>query len=79
MDWLKEGEDVMAYARYYLDNVAIVFFNKSDQPQTIKVKVPKKYASSALKKHFDSKWSIMQNEISVVLPPHSFEILSSNF
>jgi cyclomaltodextrinase / maltogenic alpha-amylase / neopullulanase len=79
MDWLKEGEDVMAYARYYLDNVAIVFFNKSDQPQTIKVKVPQKYASSALKKHFDSKWSIIQNEISVVLPPHSFEILSSNF
>jgi cyclomaltodextrinase / maltogenic alpha-amylase / neopullulanase len=79
MDWLKEGDDVLAYARYYLDNVAIVFLNKSDKPQTIKVKVPEKYASAALKKHFDSKWSIIQNEISVMLPPHSFEILSSNF
>lgn len=79
MDWLKDSKDVLAYGRYYLDNVALVFMNKSDKVQTIKVKVPEKYANAAFKKHFDSKWSIKHNEISVVLPPHSFEILSSEF
>jgi glycosidase len=79
MDWLKEEKDVLAYARYYLDNVAIVFFNKSEVSKKIKVKLPDKYASAALKKHFNGNWSVINNEIIVELPPHSFEILSSNF
>ena len=76
-DLLKVGDKIMAYARYYFDSAALVFFNKDNKSIKFKVNLPKAYSSASLKKHFNGKFSIQNNEILIELPPHSFEIITT--
>jgi cyclomaltodextrinase len=77
-DLLKADDKVMAYARYYFDSAAIVFFNKDNKKIKYKVVLPKDYARSNLKKHFNGKFSLNNNELIIELEPHSFEIITTN-
>ncbi len=74
---LLADKKIMAYARYYFDNAAWVFFNKDSKIKKFKVSLPKAYASGSLKKSFDGKFSIQNNELLIELPPHSFEIITT--
>jgi glycosidase len=76
-DLLKVGDKIMAYARYYFDSAALVFFNKDNKSVKFKVNLPKAYSSASLKKHFNGKFSIQNNELLIELPPHSFEIITT--
>ncbi len=76
-DLLKVGDKIMAYARYYFDSAALVFFNKDNKSIKFKVNLPKAYSSASLKKHFKGKFSIQNNELLIELPPHSFEIITT--
>ncbi len=76
-DLLKVGDKIMAYARYYFDSAALVFFNKDNKSIKFKVNLPKAYSSASLKKHFNGKFSIQNNELLIELPPHSFEIITT--
>jgi glycosidase len=76
-DLLKVGDKIMAYARYYFDSAALVFFNKDNKSVKFKVNLPKAYSSASLKKHFNCKFSIQNNELLIELPPHSFEIITT--
>lgn len=76
-DLLKVDEKVMAYARYYFDSAALVFFNKDNKTVKFKVNLPKEYSTASLRKNFDGKFSIHQNELIIELPPHSFEIITT--
>jgi glycosidase len=77
-DLLKADDKVMAYARYYFDSAAIVFFNKDNKKIKYKVVLPKDYARSNLKKHFNGKFSLNNNELIIELEAHSFEIITTN-
>jgi cyclomaltodextrinase / maltogenic alpha-amylase / neopullulanase len=77
--WLRAEGSLMAYGRYYLDDAAFVFFNKSGTPKTIVVEVPRRFQKTQLKKHFDSEWRWNQGAIAITIPPYSFEILSTKF
>ncbi len=76
-DLLKADKKVMAYARYYFDSAALVFFNKDNKSIKFKVNLPKEYSAASLKKHFNGKFSIQNNELLIELPPHSFEIITT--
>lgn len=76
-DLLKADQKVMAYARYYFDSAALVFFNKDNKTVKFKVNLPKEYSSASLKKHFNGKFSIQNNELLIELPPYSFEIITT--
>jgi hypothetical protein len=75
---LKVDKKVMAYARYYFDSAALVFFNKDNKTVKFKVNLPKEYSTASLKKNFEGKFSIQNNELLIELPPHSFEIITTN-
>lgn len=77
-DLLKADKKVMAYARYYFDSAALVFFNKDNKTVKFKVNLPKEYAAANLKKNFEGKFSIQDNELLIELPPNSFEIITTN-
>lgn len=77
-DLLKVNDNVMAYARYYFDNAAFVFFNKSNSSAKFKVNIPKEYSGSSLKKHFNGKFSIDNNSLIIEMEPHSFEVITTN-
>jgi cyclomaltodextrinase len=74
---LKADKKVMAYARYYFDSAAFVFFNKENKTIKFKVNIPEKYAAASLKKHFNGKFSIQDNELIIELEPNSFEIITT--
>lgn len=76
-DLLKVTDNFMAYGRYYFGETALVFFNKSNQSQKIKVTIPADLANASFKKLFDSKWSIDGNNLIIEMLPHSFEILKT--
>lgn len=76
-DLLKVDKKVMAYARYYFGSAALVFFNKDSKAVKFKVNLPKAYSTASLKKNFDGKFSIQNNELLIELPPHSFEIITT--
>ena len=76
-DLLKADKKVMAYARYYFDSAALVFFNKDNKSVKFKVNLPKDYSSASLTKHFNGKFSIQNNELIIELPAHSFEIITT--
>jgi len=77
-DLLKVDKKIMAYARYYFDSAALVFFNKDSKTVKFKVNLPKEYSTASLKKNFNGKFSILNNELLIELPPHSFEIITTN-
>ena len=76
-DLLNANENTLAYARYYFDNAAFVFFNKENKTVKFKVTIPKEYARVSLKKHFNAKFNIDKNDLIIELPPHSFEIITT--
>jgi glycosidase len=76
-DLLKVDNKIMAYARYYFDSAALVFFNRDSKSVKFKVNIPKEYSNASLKKNFDGKFSIQDNELLIELPPHSFEIITT--
>lgn len=76
-DLLSANENTLAYARYYFDNAAFVFFNKDNKSVKFKVAIPKEYATVSLKKHFNAKFTIDDTDLIIEMAPHSFEIITA--
>lgn len=68
---LQCNEAVYCYLRRYFNEVAVVVFNKSDMPQTVDLNL--KQAQIAT--HFGSTASFANNQLNVIIPAHSFDII----
>lgn len=61
-----------------LRNGLSFFFNKDESEQKVRVEMPAGFtAAASLKAQFGNAWKKTGNVIEVMLPPHSFEILTT--
>lgn len=66
-----------AFLRKYLDNLAVVIFNKANQEQLVEIQLPDYINDTALYPNFNSKFSVQDRKFKVTLKPNSFEIFTS--
>lgn len=66
-----------AFLRKYLDNVAVVIFNKANQEQLVEIQLPDYTNGTVLYPNFNSKFSLQDRKLKVTLKPNSFEIFTS--
>lgn len=66
-----------AFLRKYLDNVAVVVFNKANQEQLVEIQLPDYIYDTELYPNFNSKFSVQDRKLKVTLKPHSFEVFTS--
>ncbi len=66
-----------AFIRTYFDKIALVVFNKSQEPKSITVTLPEWFSETNLNANFGSEFSKNKNEVMVTLGPESFEILTN--
>ncbi len=66
-----------AFIRTYFDEIALVVFNKSQEPKSITVTLPEWFSDSKLEANFGSEFSKNKNQVMVTLEPESFEILTN--
>ncbi|GAB5409321.1 MAG: hypothetical protein BalsKO_16860 [Balneolaceae bacterium] len=69
-------EHVLAYSRGYFDQQVVVVFNKSDEPQEISIQLRDHFNNQDLQAQFDNEFLVNENELSIILPANSFEILT---
>lgn len=69
-------KDVMAFARIYMGEIAIVAYNRSSQVREIKFTLPETLYSGNLHTNFGSDYSLDKNRFNLTLPPYGFEILN---
>lgn len=68
---------VFAFCRKFFNEASIVVFNKSNSPQVVKYELPEEYKELKFFSNFDSVFEIDNNVLTITLPNHSFEILST--
>ncbi|HDQ16116.1 MAG TPA: alpha-amlyase [Bacteroidetes bacterium] len=73
--FLKVEDDIMVYQRTYFNEIAVVFFNKNTDNQTITVEIENRFNASKLIPKFSNEVKVSGNTITVELKPYSFEIL----
>lgn len=66
-----------AIARDYFGEWTITVFNKDKKEQSITFDLPARFSGKSLETHFNGKVSVAGTKITVVLPPVSFEVLTS--
>lgn len=74
---LLADQDQLAIARTWFGELAIAVFNKSGQPATVTVNLPDRYAQSTLQTNFKGQFSKSGTQLTVELPPNSFELLTT--
>lgn len=74
---LLADQDQLAFARTWFGELAIAVFNKSGQPATVTVNLPDRYAQSTLQTNFKGQFSKSGTQLTVELPPNSFELLTT--
>lgn len=72
---LQCNEAVYCYLRRYFNEVSVIVFNKSDMPQTVDLNV--KQAQIAT--HFGSAATFANNQLNVIIPAHSFDIITLKY
>ncbi len=70
------SDDVYAYARSYMGNLVIVVFNNSDSKSEVEIMLPKRFANLNLEEHFNSKFSINNDKLHVIMDDYSFEVFT---
>ncbi len=66
-----------AYARIYMENIALVVFNKSNEATEISVKIPERFANKELLSNFGSEFELNAGTLTVKVPANSFEVLTA--
>lgn len=74
---LKLTDDIYVYARSYFDDKALVFFNKSDEQKEISITLPERFKDKKYINNFGPDVIIENADISVVVDPYGFEILTA--
>ncbi len=69
-------DEVYVYSRTYFDKIGIAIFNNSDNEQTINFTIPERFKNTKLKTNFNGELKQNKNNITVVLEPFCFEILT---
>ncbi len=64
-----------AFSRTYFDKIAIIVFNKSKKPLPVRVAIPDRIVKDNLKANFASQFSIVGNDMQVIVDANSFEII----
>ncbi len=72
---LQCNEAVYCYLRRYFNEVSVIVFNKSDMPQTVDLNL--KQAQIAT--HFGSTATFANNQLNVIIPAHSFDIITLKY
>lgn len=72
---LKNEKDILVYQRAYFKDIAIVLFNKSNTKQQISITIDDYIPTGNIKSLFNSKFSLINNKITIELMPKHFEIL----
>ena len=75
--FLKTTDKTFVYARKYFDNASVIFFNKSEEPKEVSIKLPEYLNGFTFKEHFNSKWTMNEGELNIMLEPYSFEVLNN--
>ncbi len=76
--FLKSTDNVLVYARKYLDKVSIIAFNKGTESKNIKIELPGILKDFEYNNNFNSEWSIdKDNNLKLTLKKHTFEILNN--
>lgn len=66
--------NVWVYMRRYFSHTAIVFFNRSSQPETVQVSLPKNLRNLEFYNHYGISLGVEGSSMSIDLNPYSFEI-----
>lgn len=75
--FLKATDNELVVMRNYLNQTSFILFNKSNQPKTIEVKIPKFIEIKYLFAEFGSEFMTDNNDLICILPAHGFEIIVS--
>ncbi len=72
---LSVSDGFWAYSRTYFNNSAVVLFNKSRQPISVVIDLPKHLADKKFAGIFDSFFEISGEKLTATLQPNTFEVL----
>jgi glycosidase len=74
---LRVTDKTYAYARRYFNNSVVVLFNKGNSPVKMTVTLPVWLNTTNMTTESGKSFSIVEHELSIELPPWSYEILIS--
>ncbi len=69
-------KDVMAFARPYFDQLAVVAFNKGKTDASIVCQLPERFSKTQLKTNFDGRVNKEGQKLTIDIPKYGFEILT---
>jgi cyclomaltodextrinase len=70
-------KDILVLARSYFNEVTIIVFNKSEQPQSVSFSLPSRFADTSLSTSFNSAVKQEGATVTVDLPAVAFDMLIS--
>lgn len=72
---LKVDQHTYVYSRSYFDEHALVLFNRSHEPKTIRVALPEHLLDILYETHFGHDYAIIDGMLEVLIGPMGYEVL----
>ncbi len=72
---LKVDQHTYVYSRSYFDEHALVLFNRSHEPKTIRVALPERFLDILYETHFGHDYAIIDGMLEVLIGPMGYEVL----
>lgn len=72
---LKVDQHTYVYSRSYFDEHALVLFNRSHEPKTIRVALPERLLDILYEAHFGHDYAIIDGMLEVLIGPMGYEVL----
>ncbi len=70
-------QTTFAFIRTYFDRIAIVVFNKSDEPKSVTLTIPDWFSNTGLNSNFGSELSQNKNQVMVTVAPNAFDVITN--